>query len=160
VDGRIYRLTRLLDPSGDVPTLTAVGEELQRAERERAAIQKRQRGLTRELSALNERIARLKAQRNALKQRPARRQRARVRAEHAIHGKVVGVLESAGLVMLNVGEGDQVRAGDEFVIFRGSTYVARVRVVQVYPDMAGARILRNHLKSPIKRGDEAATKVE
>ena len=46
------------------------------------------------------------------------------------------------------------------MIYRGATFVARVRVVQVYPDQAGATILRNHLKSPIKRGDEAATKVE
>ena len=78
----------------------------------------------------------------------------------SIHGKVVGVSNKFNLVMLNVGDGDQVKPGYEFTIYRGSTYVGRVKVDNVYPDMCSCISLAEYAKGEIKKGDEASTRIQ
>lgn len=78
----------------------------------------------------------------------------------AISGRVVGVSSQFNLVMLDVGENDQVRPGYEFTVYRGSTFVGRVKVDRVFPDMCACLALENFAKDDIKKGDEASTRVE
>jgi len=78
----------------------------------------------------------------------------------AISGKVVGVSSQFNLVMLDVGENDQVRPGYEFTVYRGSTFVGRVKVDRVFPDMCACIAIEEYQKDEIRKGDEAATRVE
>jgi hypothetical protein len=78
----------------------------------------------------------------------------------AIHGSVVGVSDQFNLVMLNVGENDQVKPGYEFTIYRGKTFVGRVKVDRVFPDMCACIALQEYHKDTIKKGDDASTRVE
>ena len=78
----------------------------------------------------------------------------------AIHGQVVGVSDQFNLVMLNVGENDQVKPGYEFTIYRGKTFVGRVKVDRVFPDMCACIALQEYHKDTIKKGDDASTRVE
>jgi len=78
----------------------------------------------------------------------------------AIHGQVVGVSDQFNLVMLNVGENDQVKPGYEFTIYRGKSFVGRVKVDRVFPDMCACIALSEYHKDTIKKGDDASTRVE
>lgn len=78
----------------------------------------------------------------------------------AISGRVVGVSSQFNLVMLDVGENDQVRPGYEFTVYRGSAFVGRVKVDRVFPDMCACIALEDYQKDEIRKGDEAATRVE
>lgn len=78
----------------------------------------------------------------------------------AIEGQVVGVSDQFNLVMLNVGENDQVKPGYEFTVYRGKNFVGRVKVDRVFPDMCACIALQEYHKDTIKKGDTAATRVE
>lgn len=78
----------------------------------------------------------------------------------AISGKVVGVSDKYNLVMLNVGEHDQVKEGYEFTVYRGKDYVAKVKVDKVYPDMCACYSLDEYQKDKIRQGDDAGTRVQ
>lgn len=78
----------------------------------------------------------------------------------AIAGKVVGVSDKYNLVMLNVGEHDQVKEGYEFTVYRGKDYVAKVKVDKVYPDMCACYSLEEYQKDKIRQGDDAGTRVQ
>jgi len=78
----------------------------------------------------------------------------------AIQGKVVGVSDKYNLVMLNVGEHDQVKEGYEFTVYRGKDYVAKVKVDKVYPDMCSCYSLDEYQKDKIRQGDDAGTRVQ
>jgi len=74
-----------------------------------------------------------------------------------IAARVLQVEEAVGIVILNVGEKDKVKAGMEFVISRGDKYVGKVRVRNIYQDMSSATILPQLTKEPIQIADTAQT---
>lgn len=75
----------------------------------------------------------------------------------AIEGKVLAYHGPTRLVLLSVGRQDEVEEGYEFTVYRGTRFIARVKVEKVLPDMCGARVIFEVAK--IERGDEAATRV-
>lgn len=74
-----------------------------------------------------------------------------------VNGRVLQVELAVGIVILNVGEKDKVKKGMEFVISRGSKYVGKVRIRNVYPDMCSAVILRDVTPETIEIADIAQT---
>jgi len=76
-----------------------------------------------------------------------------------IHGKVLAVNPDVNLVVLSVGERDGVKTGYQFVVYRGDSYVGKVQVEKVMPDMASARILKDITKADIIGGDNVSTDI-
>jgi len=74
-----------------------------------------------------------------------------------VPGKVLQVEEAVNIVILNVGEKDEVKPGMEFVISRGDKYVGKVRVRNIYRDMCSATILPEMTKEALQVGDTAQT---
>lgn len=61
------------------------------------------------------------------------------------------------IVVLSVGRGDKVEEGFEFTVFRGDRFVGKVKVIKVYDELSGARILYTQEGEAIQQGDKAAT---
>jgi chromosome segregation ATPase len=66
------------------------------------------------------------------------------------------------LVMLTLGKGDKVEEGVEFIIFRGNSYIVRVRAEKVLGDMVACRVIpdswnTNQLK--VQQGDSAQNRL-
>ncbi len=74
-----------------------------------------------------------------------------------IDGEVVAYDPPTRLVLLSVGRQDKVVEGYEFTIYRGTRFIARVKVEKVLPDMCAARVIFEVAK--IQRGDLAATRL-
>jgi len=65
-------------------------------------------------------------------------------------------------VMLSIGKDSGVQEGQEFIIYRDSKYICKVRVEKVMNDMAPARILPNSMNTnnlQIQQGDQAANRL-
>jgi len=66
------------------------------------------------------------------------------------------------LVMLTLGKGDKVEVGVEFIIFRGNSYIVRVRADQVLGDMVACRVITdswNSAQLQIQQGDLAQNRL-
>jgi len=79
--------------------------------------------------------------------------------ERVIRGKVIGVDDKLGLVIVNVGEHHEVQKGHSFIVFRGDKYVGKIIIDEVYPDNAAALYIRTHMKLPVEIGDDITTKL-
>ena len=75
-----------------------------------------------------------------------------------IRGRVTGVDQGLGLVVLNVGERHGVRERYAFVVYRDEAYIGRVVVSQVFPDYAALRYSPS-MRADVEVGDEAATRL-
>lgn len=83
------------------------------------------------------------------------------RSVPAIDGAVVQVDEEGGQVLvLSVGENDKVEEGQEFTIFRGDRFIAKVKVDKVMPDMAGCRVLFLQNGESVQAGDKCTTRLD
>jgi septal ring factor EnvC (AmiA/AmiB activator) len=66
------------------------------------------------------------------------------------------------LVMLTLGKGDKVEEGVEFIIFRGNSYIVRVRAEKVLGDMVACRVIPDSWNSnqlQIQQGDLAQNRL-
>jgi len=66
------------------------------------------------------------------------------------------------LVMLTLGKGDKVEEGVEFIIFRGNSYIVRVRAEKVLGDMVACRVIPdswNSAQLQIQQGDLAQNRL-
>ena len=66
------------------------------------------------------------------------------------------------LVMLTIGKGDKVEEGVEFIIYRGNTYIAKVRAVKLLNDMVACQVIAeswNDAKLQIQQGDLASNRL-
>lgn len=70
---------------------------------------------------------------------------------------VLAVRPDLNLVMISVGSAQGVKPGYQFVISRGSTYVATAQVERVYPDMCSAKLVLK--KDEVQIHDEAKSGV-
>jgi len=113
--------------------------------------------LTTDLSAANDLLAKLKDTRPDIYDDLIRTQP--LQPEKIIRGKVIGVEKKLGLVVLNVGQRHDVRKGYRFIVFRGSQYVGKVIVDEVFPDMAAAHYDRGSMKTDVEVGDDVTTKL-
>lgn len=76
-----------------------------------------------------------------------------------IDALVKAVDAKEGLVVLSVGEDDQVKLGHEFTVFRGDNWIGKVKVIRVYPNLAGARIEMTKDGEQVRIGDKASTRI-
>ncbi len=76
-----------------------------------------------------------------------------------IDGKITGVRDEFGYVQISVGADDGVQAGFSFDVFRGRTYLARVQVRDVLPDVSWAKITMQADGEAIRVGDDATTRL-
>jgi chromosome segregation ATPase len=66
------------------------------------------------------------------------------------------------LVMLTLGKGDKVEEGIEFIIFRGNSYIVRVRAEKVLGDMIACRVIPDAWNTnglQIQQGDLAQNRL-
>jgi septal ring factor EnvC (AmiA/AmiB activator) len=66
------------------------------------------------------------------------------------------------LVMLTLGKGDKVEEGVEFILFRGNSYIVRVRAEKVLGDMVACRVIPDSWNSnqlQIQQGDLAQNRL-
>ncbi len=65
-------------------------------------------------------------------------------------------------VMLSVGSDDHVEEGMEFIVYRGATYVVKVRAERVLKDMVACRIMPeswNNAGLEVSKGDQAQNRI-
>lgn len=72
-----------------------------------------------------------------------------------IAARVDAIDKENELVVLSVGTDQKVEVGDEFTIHRGVEFVGKVKVVKVYPDLSGARVLFTKKWEQIRKADSA-----
>ena len=84
----------------------------------------------------------------------------------SLEGVVAAIVPAAeGLptqVMLSIGTSSGVEEGNEFIIYRGSDYIAKVRAERVLNDMSSCRVLTefpNQKNLAIQQGDVAVNKL-
>lgn len=78
-----------------------------------------------------------------------------------IHGKILAVKDDAKIVLVSVGQKDNVKEGYKFTVYRGADYIGKIQVESVYPNYASARIIEDLLAQDqkIMEGDNASTRV-
>ncbi len=79
-----------------------------------------------------------------------------------IDGVVVAVKEIDGLaplVLLSVGRDDGVEVGLEFTVFRADTFIGKVVVEKVMPDMAGCRVVFAKEGDAVRASDRVSTRL-
>jgi vacuolar-type H+-ATPase subunit I/STV1 len=66
------------------------------------------------------------------------------------------------LVMLTLGKGDKVEEGVEFIVFRGNSYVVRVRAEKILGDMIACRVIADSWNTQglqVQQGDLAQNRL-
>jgi len=76
-----------------------------------------------------------------------------------VDGSVTGYEPAMGAVVLSVGTSSGVQAGATFTVFRGSTFIAKVRVEKPMSNFSGARVVYTAQGVAIQQGDSAAWTV-
>ena len=82
-----------------------------------------------------------------------------IHPKKAIRGKVTAVDKKLGLVVINAGQRNEVRKGYSFIVFRGSTYVGKVVIDEVFPDVSAAHYSRPDMRGDVEVGDDVTTKL-
>jgi len=76
-----------------------------------------------------------------------------------LDGQITAVSEEVPIVMISLGSDHGVEKGYQFTVYRGSKFVARVVVEEVYKNMSAARILKDMSVEKIKKGDSVTTRI-
>lgn len=76
-----------------------------------------------------------------------------------IRGKVIGIDSELGLVIISVGRDEQVKERYSFIIYRGSNYVAKATVDQVFDDMSACTVITEFKAKEPQIGDEVTTRL-
>jgi chromosome segregation ATPase len=77
--------------------------------------------------------------------------------------RVDGVVTQVGnkdMLEISIGADDGLKKGHALEIYRGNSYLGRVRVLDVWPDRAVVQIIPEFRKGMIKKGDRVATKLD
>ena len=74
-----------------------------------------------------------------------------------VDGQVEAVDLENELVVLSVGRDQGVREGSQFTVSRGGNFIGKVKVIQLYDDFAGARIIYAQDGDDIEVGDRILT---
>jgi len=64
------------------------------------------------------------------------------------------------MVEISLGSHDGIRKNVDLEVYRDATYVGRVRVIDVMPDKAFAKPIKDYMKDVIRRGDRVGTKLK
>jgi len=76
-----------------------------------------------------------------------------------IRGKATAVDAKLGLVVINAGQRQGVTKGISFIVFRGETYVGKIIVDEIFPDVSACRYDRDHMQRDVEVGDDVTTKL-
>jgi hypothetical protein len=68
-------------------------------------------------------------------------------------GKVLAADNAMGLVVTSLGEEDGVKSGFEYIVSRGSQYVATIKITDVQAKQSTAMVVKGMQKSPIQAND-------
>lgn len=82
-----------------------------------------------------------------------------IEPKKAIRGKVTAVDTKLGLVVINAGQRNDVRKGYQFIVFRGSKYVGKIVVDEVFPDVSAAHYSHTDMATDAEVGDDVTTKL-
>ena len=74
-----------------------------------------------------------------------------------IDGVVEAVNDDDELVVLSVGRDQKTLEGYEMFVHRGGEYIGKLKVIRVYDDLSGARVLYTQPGKAIKVGDRVTT---
>jgi hypothetical protein len=74
-----------------------------------------------------------------------------------VDGQVEAVDLENELVVLSVGRDQGVQEGAQFTVSRGGNFIGKVKVIQIYDDFAGARIIYAQDTYDIEVGDRILT---
>jgi hypothetical protein len=74
-----------------------------------------------------------------------------------IDALVSAVDNTEKLVVLSVGKDQRVEPGFQFTVARGNSFIGKVEVIKVYPDLSGARIMFTKEGEEVRQGDKAFT---
>jgi hypothetical protein len=78
-------------------------------------------------------------------------------AEKPIDCDIIAIRQNPRMLVLNKGDVDGVKVGQEFLVYRGESYVARLKVTHTFDDMAVASILSE--AQPIQNSDKVTSKI-
>ena len=73
-------------------------------------------------------------------------------------GKVLAADNGMGLVVISLGQEDGVQKGFEYIVSRGSTYVATIKITDVQAKKATGMSVKGMQKSPIATNDTVITR--
>lgn len=76
-----------------------------------------------------------------------------------VDGQVLKVAENGKLVELSIGHDEGLREGHMLVVYRGSSYVGKVKVRETAPDRAVGEVLEKFSSGPIKVNDNVTAKL-
>ncbi len=77
-----------------------------------------------------------------------------------INGLVRRADNKAGIILISVGKGDDVATGMTFEVVRGTRYVGRIRVTDVFDEEAICRVVLPLTHDPIREGDYVTTRIQ
>ncbi|HUT33595.1 MAG TPA: hypothetical protein VNE39_08960 [Planctomycetota bacterium] len=81
-----------------------------------------------------------------------------IRAAATIRGKVTAADKFYGIVVINVGELNGVRAGYAFTVYRAEKFIGTIVVDDTFPDMSSAHYGKT-MKGHVEIGDEVTTQL-
>jgi len=67
--------------------------------------------------------------------------------------------EKEKLVLISAGKDQKVQLGDEFTVHRSGSFIGKVKVIKVFPDLCGAEIILLKDNAAIQEGDRATTQI-
>jgi hypothetical protein len=68
-------------------------------------------------------------------------------------GKVLAADNAMGLVVISLGEEDGLKRGYEYIVSRGSQYVATIKITDVQAKKATGSVVKGMQKSPVQAND-------
>lgn len=102
-------------------------------------------------------VAQLKQEVEEIKKQPAQVATTEAPRENmppGLSGKVSAVNETWNFVVLNIGSRDGAIVGGELLVYRGNTFIGRVKIVQTEAKTSVADILPQFTRSRIMAGDD------
>lgn len=76
-----------------------------------------------------------------------------------IDGVVTAVSDKVNLVLISVGEEQDVEVGDQFTVYRKDKYIGKIIIEKVWRDGAAGRSIKELEKEKIQAGDKVTTRV-
>ena len=79
--------------------------------------------------------------------------------QKAVHGTVVGVDAELNIVLISVGQDDEVQIGYTITVYRSGEYLGKLVIDKIGPDWASGHMDKGLTKEFPQRGDEVATQL-
>lgn len=77
----------------------------------------------------------------------------------SIDGIVTAVSSKVNLILISVGQEQDVEVGDQFVVYRKDKYIGKIIIEKVWRDGAAGRSIKEVEKDKIQQGDRVTTRI-